>query len=168
MKNSSKRPQMKIPKTREERIWNAIGYTIFLGTIIFVIWVWKYIPNEVPAHFNSAGEITRWGSKWELLIILIPGIFTATFMGVMERYPESHNYPKRFNEANAKAFYLHSRKMMNQLKNICLIIFSIITLESIFIAMSWWEGLGVWMLPLLITFAFFPLILSFMKRRKIK
>ncbi|NBJ67924.1 MULTISPECIES: hypothetical protein [Clostridia] len=43
--------------------------------------------------------------------------FYSAIYGFIENYPESHNYPKRFNEANAKKFYLNSRKMINQLKN---------------------------------------------------
>ncbi|AZV40910.1 hypothetical protein BAOM_0199 [Peribacillus asahii] len=30
------------------------------------------LPEEVLAHYNALGEVDRWGSKWELLIL--PGV----------------------------------------------------------------------------------------------
>ena len=42
------------------------------------------------------------------------------------KHPEWHNYPKRMNEENVEQFYLLSRKILNQTKNLCLIIFSVI------------------------------------------
>ncbi len=168
MSYSKKQPKFKLPKTRGERMWNVIGYSIFFGTLIFIIFIWRDIPDRIPAHYNAAGDITRWGSKWELLILLIPGVFTAIFMGIAEKHPESHNYPKRFNEANAKKFYLNSRKMINQLKNICMIIFAFLALESVFIALDWWDGLGNWTLPVLVISALMPIFLGLIKRKNIE
>jgi len=89
-------------------------------------------------------------------------------MELFEKYPEMHNYPKRFNESNAEQFYLHSRKMINQLKNICLIVFALILIESVSIALGWGNGFGKWMLPLLIVGTGLPIVLGIMKQRKIR
>lgn len=36
-----------------------------------LIWL-QFLPERIPAHYNFAGEIDRWGSKWECL--LLPGV----------------------------------------------------------------------------------------------
>ena len=36
-----------------------------------LIWL-QFLPERIPAHYNFAGEIDRWGSKWESL--LLPGV----------------------------------------------------------------------------------------------
>ncbi len=52
-------------------------------------------------------------SKWKLLNLPGIGLFIILLMKILENHPESHNYPNRFNETNAKQFYLLSRKMIN-------------------------------------------------------
>lgn len=168
MEQSWKRPKISIPKTRSEWVWDIVGYSFFIGSIILLIVFWSNIPETVPAHFNASGEIDRWGSKWELFIFPIIGVLTCLFMQLFEKHPEWHNYPERLNESNAKQFYLLSRKMLNQLKNICLIIFSFLLLESVFISLGSHIGFGKWFLPLVVIGTLIPIIIGIMKQRKIK
>lgn len=166
--DSWKRPKLKILRTKSEWIWDFIGYSFFIGSIIVLVIVWSDLPQEVPAHYNALGEVDRWGSKWELIILPMIGAFLALMMQVFERYPEWHNYPKRFNESNAEQFYLHSRKLMNQVKNICLMIFALILLESVFISLNWWSGFGIWLLPILLLAVFIPIGIGIYNQKKIK
>ena len=39
-----------------------------------------FLPDKIPAHYNAAGEVDRWGSKYEMLIF--PGLIVIT-RGVM-------------------------------------------------------------------------------------
>ena len=166
--NSWGRPKIKIPKTSSEWIWDIVGLLCYAGSIVFLFFVWNQLPDEVPAHYNAVGEVDRWGSKWELLILPGIGAFILFFMQVLEKYPELHNYPKRFNESNAKQFYLQSRKIVNQIKNSCLIIFSIILVESVSIALGWGSGFGIWFLPVTIGGIVILLIVGIVNQRKIQ
>ncbi|WP_242223444.1 DUF1648 domain-containing protein [Bacillus cereus group sp. BfR-BA-01380] len=161
------RPKITISKTKSEWIWDIIGFLFYIGSIIFLIFLWSKIPEKVPTHFNGLGEADHMGSKWQLLILPGIGLFIALFMKFLEKHPESHNYPERFNESNAKQFYLQSRKIINQLKNICLIIFSLIVFESVFIGLGWGNGLGKWFLPIIFSGLGIPIVLGIIKQRKI-
>lgn len=162
------RPKIKIPKTRVEWLYDIIGYSLYIGSIIFLVIIWTRLPAEVPAHYNALGEVDRWGSKWELLILPGIGAFILMFMQVFEKFPEVHNYPTRFKQSNAKEFYLNSRKMINQLKNICLVLFSFILFESVFIALGWGNGFGKLFLPIVIVCAFIPIVMMIIRQKKIK
>ena len=168
MSKSWKRPKIKILKTKSEWIWDIIGYSFYLGSLIFLIYNWKGLPDEVPAHYNVLGKVDRWGSKMELFILPIVGAFSALFMQLIEKYPESHNYPERLNKENAKEFYLISRKLVNQLKNICLIIFAFILIESVSITLGMGNGFGVWFLPITILSTLIPIVLGIIKQKKIR
>lgn len=76
-----------------EWIGDIIGYSFYLGSLIFLIYNWNGLPDEVPAHYNALGEVDRWGSKMELLILPLVGAFSAVLMQLFEKLPESHNYP---------------------------------------------------------------------------
>lgn len=168
MSNSWKRPKIKIFKTKSEWIWDIIGYSFYLGSLIFLIYNWNGLPDVVPAHYNALGEVNRWGSKMELFILPIVGAFIALLMQLFEKLPESHNYPERLSKENAKEFYLLSRKLVNQIKNICLIIFALILIESVSIALGMGNGFGVWFLPIAILSALIPIVLVIIKQKKIR
>ena len=104
----------------------------------------------------------------ELFILPIVGAFSALFMQLIEKFPESHNYPERLSKENAKKFYLISRKLVNQLKNICLIIFALILIESVSIALGMGNGFGVWFLQIAILSAIIPIVLGIIKQKKIR
>ncbi|CAG9610509.1 hypothetical protein NEOCIP111885_04284 [Pseudoneobacillus rhizosphaerae] len=166
--NAWKRPDIKLSKTKSEWAWNIIGYSFYLGSVIFLITIWNRLPKDVPAHYNALGEVDRWGSKWELLILPFVGAFIIVLMEALEKYPAVHNYPQRFNESNAEKFYLLSRKLVNQLKNICLIIIAVILYESVSIALGWGHGFGKWILPITILGSGFPIVLEIINQKKIK
>lgn len=167
MLNMWERPKIKIPKTKGEWIWDAIGFTFYSGSAFFLLVNYTLLPEEVPVHYNAFGEVDRWGPKAELVVLPAVGAFIIIFLQLLEKFPQSHNYPERLNEANAKEFYLHSRKLMNQFKNISLIILALILVESIFIAQGWGNGFGAWFLPLVVLIGLTPIVIGIIKQKKI-
>ncbi len=53
-----------------------------LATAIFVV----ILPSEVPAHYNSAGELDRTGSKYEYLLFPLLNILMGSFFVLLNRY----------------------------------------------------------------------------------
>lgn len=168
MINSSERPKIKIPKTKSEWVWDVIGYSFYLGTLALLLFTWDELPQEIPAHYNALGEVDRWGSKGELLILPALGILIILIMQILERFPEAYNQPKRLNESNAKQFYLVGRKTVNQLKNICLLIFALVLFNDISKALGWTDGFGIIFFPIIIIGFGIPITIVIMKYKKIK
>lgn len=148
MSNMMNRPKIPLPKTQSEWIWDIVGYFCYIGAILFLVFYWNELPDQVPAHFNAMGEVDRWGSKWELFVLPGIGLFIILLMQGLEKFPELHNYPKLFNEKNAKKFYLQSRKLVNQIKNCTLIFFALIMVESAMIALGWENSFEGWVFPI--------------------
>nr|WP_106779752.1 DUF1648 domain-containing protein [Lysinibacillus timonensis] len=164
----SYRPILNLPKTTLERVLDIIGGGVFLLSIIYAIVNWGSIPDQIPGHFNGAGEVDRWGSKYELIILPIIGMFLFVFMTLFEKAPHMHNYPERLNEDNVEQFYLNSRKMLNIIKNICLITFAVLLVQIIRVAKGEIHTLGNWFLPLLIVAVVIPIVIGLYKSSKIK
>lgn len=166
--NITKPPKIKIPKTKSEWFFDIIGYSFYIGSIVFLIIIWGELPNEVPAHYNALGEVDRWGSKWELIILPFIGMFTLILMQSVELFPEIQNYSKRFNETKARQFNFISRQMINQLKNACSIMFALILFESVAIALDWSSGLGVLFLPFVFIVLAAIIVKGLMRFKKVK
>ncbi|QPQ33987.1 DUF1648 domain-containing protein [Lysinibacillus sp. JNUCC-52] len=162
------RPVIKLPKTRYEKILNVIGGGLFIVSIIFIISQWSALPEEIPAHFNGAGEVDRWGSKIELFILPGIGIFLWIFLGLIEKAPHMHNYPARLNKDNVQAFYLNSRKLCNEMKNFCLMLFAVISCEMVLVALGKTDGVGWWFLPLVLIGTGIPIAKGLIAASKIK
>ncbi|MEO0469677.1 MAG: SdpI family protein [Bacteroidota bacterium] len=51
---------------------NWLAFAILLIPIALLLYLWPEIPDHVPAHWNAAGEIDDFGSKYSLF--LMPGL----------------------------------------------------------------------------------------------
>lgn len=162
------RPILTLPKTKYEKCLDVIGSGLFTVSILFIILQWGNLPEEIPAHFNAKGEVDRWGSKIEVLILPGIGIFMWIFLGLLEKAPYMHNYPARLNERNVEAFYLNSRRLCNEVKNFCLILFAIISCEIVLVALGKIEGLGWWFLPVVLIGTGIPILKGLIASSKIK
>lgn len=136
--------------------------------ILYIFIMWGEIPEEVPRHFNGAGEVDRWGTKIELFILPFIGVFLWILLSLLEKAPHMHNYPARLNENNVKAFYLNSRKTLNEIKNLCLIIFAVISFQMVRIAIGEVETIGWWLLPIVLIGTAIPIIKGIVATFKIK
>lgn len=162
------RPMLKLPKTKYEKIWDYFGGGLFVLSILYIFVMWGKLPEEIPGHFNGAGEVDRWGSKIELLILPFIGLLLWILLGLLEKAPHMHNYPARLNESNVEAFYLNSRKGLNEIKNLCLILFAAISFQMIRIALGKAENIGWWFLPIVLIVIAIPIIKGIVATTKIK
>ena len=162
------RPILKLPKTRIEKTFDGIGILLFVGAILYVVMNWGNIPDDVPAHFNEAGEVDRWGSKFEFIILPIIGLFLFVLMSLLEKAPHMHNYPSRINESNVEQFYLHSRKLLNVIKNICLMMFAYLIVQIGRVALGKIETLGIGFVPVILIILFGAIGIGLFKQSKIK
>jgi uncharacterized membrane protein len=136
------RPKIDIPKTKIEWMLDIVGYIALTSMVVLLLMNWSSLPDKVPAHFGATGEVDRWGSKMELLIIPGIAVFLHVFMMIIEKVPETHNYPARLNESNARAFYTNSRQTLNYLKNLIDVMFAYTVYNSISIALGSKSTLG--------------------------
>ena len=67
---------------------------MFLPLIITLV-VLPFLPEQIPAHYNFAGEIDRWGSKYEALlfpaITILMGFFMLWMAKIAAKQEESGN-----------------------------------------------------------------------------
>ena len=46
----------------------------------------QFLPEQIPAHFDLSGQVTRWGSKYETLLFPILALAFGLFLWAMIRY----------------------------------------------------------------------------------
>ncbi|WP_179134425.1 DUF1648 domain-containing protein [Oceanobacillus timonensis] len=142
-------PVLKLKMTFIEKLLNVVGILSFSGVMMYMIYTWNAVPNLVPGHYNVSGEVTRWGGREELFILLAVGVLLWIGMTVLERFPHVHNY-KNLTEANIKGQYINSRMMMNVLKNEIAILFPFIIWNDIRVARGFSSYMNTWSLIIIV------------------
>jgi uncharacterized membrane protein len=96
--------------------------TIIALPIFYLMYIWKSLPDKVPTHFNSSGEIDAWGDKsFLILMVLLLPVFTYVLMLVIPKIDPN----KRLEIMGGK---------YNQLKFILVSFMSILVLFIIYIS----------------------------------
>jgi len=148
---NEKKPKLDIPYTALERVVQVLPLIAIAWSIVYLIVQWPELPSRIPAHFNGKGEIDRWGSKWELIILPAIGIVLYAGLAVLSRFPHVYNYPVRITEENAPRQYALARKMIGWLNLEIVAIFLYIQRMSILSALEDGDGgLGQWSMPIIL------------------
>ena len=54
---------MNIKNTLADTVMEYICRILLIGTLIYLIVRWNVIPDQIPIHYNAAGDIDGWGGK---------------------------------------------------------------------------------------------------------
>lgn len=155
--DKEQRPKLKLKITPLEYILNSLAAVLLISSTVYLSFSWADLPVEVPAHYNAVGEVDRWGSKWEMLILpLIAGLMWIG-MTVLEKYPHVYNYMNLTKE-NVRGQYLNARLLVNVLKNTITIIFAYLTWKDIQVAHGTEDALGPWFVPVFFLLIYGPVI----------
>lgn len=62
-----------------------IYYLLMLLPLIVTCVALLFLPDQIPAHYDINNQVTRWGSKYEALILPITTIFFGIFLLIMAK-----------------------------------------------------------------------------------
>ena len=154
---------MNIKNTLADTVMEYICRILLIGTLIYLIVRWNTIPDQIPIHYNAAGDIDGWGGKgmvW-LLVVISWGLYLGiTFVG---RFPELWNTGVKITKKNKEKVYRLIKYLIGTSK---LILISVFTLLIVFSTLAkplplWFAGIY---LTILIADMAFWLIRIFMVR----
>lgn len=163
-----KRPVIKLQLTKFDLTLEVVSWfsILFIWGMTFAYY--NNLPEIIPVHYNIWGEANRFGNK--LNIFILPFISTILFTGmtILNKYPHIFNYPITITEENALKQYTNATRMIRYLKFIIVFIFGLILFLTIQNAHGQNEGLGIWLLPMILGLIFIPLTYYFVKSKKKK
>ena len=135
-----------------DKLMNRLSLLVLVGTVVFLAGYWKQIPAEVPMHYNAAGEIDRWGTKAELLILPVIAWLLYGLLTVVEQFPSAWNTGVKVTAENREQVYALLGHMLSTLKLLVMVMFAWITLWCAlarplpvwFCRWCWPRYLGIW------------------------
>ncbi len=153
------RPVIKLEWTFIDRILEITGWVAMVGIWILTIVNYPGLPDTIPTHFNALGQVDGYGGKGTLLIL--PLIVTLVVVGltILNRFPAIFNFPVKITHENAQKQYTNATRFIRYLKLVIALIFGFIAFNAVQNAQGKAEGLGIWVLPLMLGLIFIPLII---------
>jgi hypothetical protein len=142
---------------------DIICIALLFGTSIYLLISWGNLPDKIPGHYDALGNIDRWGSKNELIVLPIIAWIMFIGISVLERFPKVWNTGVKVTEENAYRVYSTLYDMIKTLKLMLVIIFSFLTINSIHMT-----NLPKIFLPIMLILIFSNLIYHLIKLYKIK
>lgn len=144
---------MKIENRWYDKAVTIVCILCFVAVALYLFRIWGNLPDEVPAHYNAAGEVDRMSGKGSLLVGLSIGIVLYTGVEVLSKFPNMWNTGVEITSENKERVYRVLKNMINSLKLSITVIFGFITVYSTF-----GVSLPVWFLPALLGIVFVPMI----------
>lgn len=154
---------MKIKNSKFDIGINVTCLVLLVGVVIFLIASWNQLPDQIPMHYNFAGEVDRWGSKSEAIFLPVISWFMFLFLTGVEHFPSIWNTGVKVTEENQERVYRTLKNMIMTLKLIVVCVFVILSLSTI-CGLS----LEVWFTPVFCILIFGDLIFWIVRLMRIK
>ena len=61
-----------------QRILDGLSILICLGTVIYVATQYQGLPQQIPSHYDMAGNVTGYQGKSMLIVLLFMMVFVVT------------------------------------------------------------------------------------------
>ena len=122
---------MKIKNNKIDILMEVLCLVLLVGVTIYLGINWSTLPDKIPAHYDFAGNIDRWGKKGELLIVPIMSWVLYVMITGVEQIPAIWNTGVKVTVENRYRVYRVLKYMVKTLKLIMVVDFSYLTIQSL-------------------------------------
>ncbi|GAA0266053.1 hypothetical protein GCM10008922_26470 [Faecalicatena contorta] len=142
----------KLPSTRYHRAVNLLCIAAMAAVFLYLIINWNHIPDQIPGHYNGAGEIDRWGNKSELWFTPILSVLMYLGISLCERTPGIWNTGVEVTRENKVRIFRIIKNMIVTMKLVMVLTFVFLSFYS---ALT--KPLPAWFLPVDMILVFGPM-----------
>ena len=162
------RLKFNIPKSKLERVLGIVYLLVTIIMWVYLIATWNDLPLKIPKHFGISGKPDSWGGRGSLLMLPIIQTIFYVFFIVLSKIPQYYNYVVTITEENAARQYLSSRMLLTFVFTEISVAFLFLQWQSVQVAFSRANGLGIWFLPVFLTVLFVTIGISIYRMVKLK
>ena len=121
-----------------QRVAGILAPLIYAGVFVFIALRWRYLPEQIPTHYDFNGNVDGWGSRWNLIVMPAIGLLVDLTVAITSRFPRSWNAGVKITVFNKARVYRLLRDLMADMRLSCALLFSWISV---------WIALGPDLLP---------------------
>ena len=114
------------------------------------IFYYNQLPDLIPQHFDINGEPDAFNKKSMIWVLVAIGVLTYLGMAWLLKKPHLFNFPQQVTEENAERLYKSATRMIRILNTLIACLFAYITYGIIHTALGHQNGLGSYLLPIIL------------------
>ena len=130
------RPRIELKKTRTDKIIEIVGWCILVVMWCSVFIYYSKMPDIIPIHYNSVGQVDDYGDKSMMWSLLIIGSVMYIGLVLLNKIPYIFNYSTKITTENAFSQYTNATKIIRYLNLIIISTFSFIVFKTILISLT--------------------------------
>ena len=159
-------PVIKIERSKADVLLELTAFVAMAAMIVLSLYYYNKLPDQIPVHFNAAGQADSFDSK--NMIFFLPTISILLYAGlsVLNRNPHIFNYPVKVTSENAAPLYKIATRSVRVFKAIIMVSFLYLTFRMIDNGLNGTTGIGVLFMPVLIISIIVALIIMIRKMMK--
>ncbi len=81
------------------KVKRILYYVLMFLPLLTTVIAIPFLPEQIPAHYDAAGMVTRWGSKYETIIfpvfIIVFGLFILAMAKIAAKQEKNGNYNEK-------------------------------------------------------------------------
>ena len=154
---------MKIKNNKIDIAMEIICLVLLVSIVLYLTINWSNIPDKVPMHYDWSGNIDRWGSRGEIVILPIMSWVMYLFLTGVEQFPRIWNTGVTVTVENQARVYRVLKYMIKTLKLIVVVDFVFMDACTLM-----GTGLPVWFTPVFLIITFGDLLFWIVKLVKVR
>jgi|SRR5436190_9124716 len=125
-----------------------------LAPFVYLALNWAAMPATVPSHFGINGQPDAWGPRWHLFLVPACALVVVSLLSIGKRFSNHFNYPVRITEENRERQRELGLELIDELRFIVASLMGYISIQQMRTALNLTNGLGVWVMMLLVAAVF--------------
>lgn len=166
--NFSNQPKIIIRPTTLDRLMDILSVLLLVSMWIYTFFQYSQLPEKIPIHFNLKNEVDGWGNRNSIFILPIISFFQTIGLIILNYFPHTFNYPIQITEENAQKQYRLATQLIRQLNLFITFVFAVGVYEIVETATLKTSPFGSWFVPVFIGLIFLPIVIYFIRARRIK
>jgi uncharacterized membrane protein len=140
---------------------------VLLAAIIgYVIYIYQFLPQIIPSHYDSLGKVDNFSDKSYLFGILTTIIVLYIGLTILNKFPQKFNYPVQITDENRVDQYEKAQMFIRVLKLVIILVFGFILIHSTQNVLNKSINLSGFVLPIILVFIFLPIVMYLIFARK--
>lgn len=143
--------KIELPETKYAKYMTVFCKVLLVLTFLYLLCFWSRLPEKIPMHYNGAGAIDSWGSKWTLWGFYVVSLLMYGGISLTERHPDIWNTGVTVTPNNRDMVYLLLKHLIATMKAGVTLIFCYLTVWT-----ATCQNLGGWFMPAVLLIIFGP------------
>ena len=137
------RPRIDRPVEPIDYLSEGLAVLGVLTGIVIPLFAYDSLPEIIPSHINSAGEVDGYSGKATIWTLPVISALMYVFLTILNKYPHHFNYSVKITEENAAQQYGMAMRMNRIIKALCCVFFAIFTYQFVTLAKNGSDEMGV-------------------------